>query len=141
MPTINDNFAISSKYISIVYVRSQGPGGQNVNKVNTKAQLTFDLKNCPILSEAVKKRLAVLAGRRITNQGKLIVRSDRYRQQKRNRQECLDRLGTLIRKALIPGKKRRATKPTQSSIKRRLDDKRQHSKTKSLRKRVDTQEG
>jgi len=140
MLRINDTINIDSEHIRISYVRSRGPGGQNVNKVNTQAQLCFDLKACQGLKPSVKKRLIALAGRRMTNQGTLILRSDRFREQKRNRRECLRRLRQLIEKALICPKKRRDTKPTAASKRKRLADKRRRSLTKSLRGKVSAED-
>ena len=135
MLQINDRITISAQYIHVAYVRSSGPGGQNVNKVSTRAQLRFDLADYPDLTAAVKKRLAVLAGRRLTKEHTLVLESDRFRDQLRNRRECLDRLRRLILQALITPKKRRATKPTLASKRRRLAEKRRRSETKSLRRK------
>jgi len=140
MLKINEKISISEQYITINYVRSRGPGGQNVNKVNTRAQLSFDLGNCPELSAAVKKRLQKLAGSRVTIDNRLIIQSDCYRLQNRNRRECLDRLRKLISKALIVPKKRRPTQPTQASKRKRLADKKHHSGIKSLRSRVTSED-
>ena len=140
MLQINDKIAIEDDYIRLTYVRSAGPGGQNVNKLNTKAQLVFNLCACPTLTASVKKRLARLAGKRMTNAGILIIKSDRFRHQQRNRQECLNRLRLLIRKALITPKKRRPTTPTPASKRRRRAEKQRRSQTKSLRTRVNLSE-
>lgn len=140
MLPINDKIIIADKHLRVSFVRSRGPGGQNVNKVNTRCQLTFDLLGCQVLDSAVKKRLALLAGRRLTDKGTLIIQSDRFRQQNRNRQQCLDRLRLLIQKALIPPKKRRPTKPTAASKRKRLEDKRRRSRQKSLRGKISLEE-
>lgn len=140
MLTINDNITIDSRYLQINFVRSRGPGGQNVNKVNTRAQLTFDLNRCSDIGLAAKTRLARLAGRRLTADGKIIIQSDRFREQSRNRQECLDRLRRLIQKALTPPKKRRPTKPTAASKRKRRYDKIHRSKIKSLRRKVEQEQ-
>ena len=136
MLRINDQINIDDEYLRVTFVRSRGPGGQNVNKVNTRAQLVFDLEACPVLGPAVKKRLARLAGRRLTDKGTLIIHSDRFRRQNRNRTECLDRLRLLIKKALVTPKKRRPTPPTAAAQRQRLDDKRRRSRIKSLRRRI-----
>ncbi len=136
MLQVNDTIRIDERYIAISYVRSRGPGGQNVNKLNTRAQLVFDLKECTDLTSAVKERLKQLAGRRMTADGRLILQSDRYRHQGRNRQECLDRLRRLIRKALQPPKRRIPTKPSRAAKEKRLADKKHRSKVKNLRGRV-----
>ena len=136
MLKVDDTIRIDGRYIAMTYVRSRGPGGQNVNKLNTRAQLVFDLKGCTDLGSAVKERLQVLAGRRMTADGRMIMQSDRYRHQGRNRQECLDRLRRLIRKALQPPKPRIPTKPSRAAKEKRLADKKHRSKVKNLRGRV-----
>ena len=140
MLPINDKIIIDDELLRVSFVRSRGPGGQNVNKVNTRCQLTFDLHGCQVLNSAVKKRLASLAGRRLTDKGTLIIQSDRFRRQNRNRQQCLDRLRRLIQKALIPPKKRRPTKPTAASKRKRLEDKHRRSRLKSLRGKISLDE-
>ena len=136
MLEINRKITITADYIHITYVRSRGPGGQNVNKVNTQAQLAFDLDACDALSNAAKKRLRDIAGTRVNSQGKLLIRSDRFRRQKRKRQECLDRLRRMIEKALVPPIKRIGTKPTAASKRKRLADKRRRGLAKSQRGKV-----
>ena len=133
---INENLAIPDQYLRISYVRSQGPGGQNVNKVNTCAELTFDLANACELSPAVKRRLGALAGRRLTAEGKIIMRSDRHREQSRNRDEVLDRLTRLIRAALVRPKVRKPSKPTRASREKRLQLKREKSDKKRQRRSI-----
>jgi ribosome-associated protein len=133
MMQINDTIFIDEKLIRIKFVRSRGPGGQNVNKVNTRAQLSFDLKHCDSIPPAAKNRLKQMAGTRLTSQEIIIIESDRHREQIRNRQECTSRLQVLIRKALIRPKKRIPTKPTKASKQRRLDNKKQRGQIKSQR--------
>jgi len=133
---INENIAITQKYIRISFIRSRGPGGQNVNKVNTRAQLIFDLSGCPELPALAKKRLAHIAGRRLTSRGQIIIESDRFREQNRNRLEALSRLKALIRQSLVKPKPRIPTRPTKASKQRRLRDKQHRSHNKSLRKNV-----
>ncbi len=130
---INDKITIPEEFIRVTYIRSSGPGGQNVNKVNTRAQLTFDLDRCEILAAPVRHRLKVLAGKRYTKSGSIQMESDRHRHQARNLQDVLCRLRHLINQALIPPKKRRPTKPTRTSIQKRLDRKKQHSQLKTQR--------
>jgi len=136
MLQVDDEIRIAEGSITIGYVRSRGPGGQNVNKLNTRSQLVFDLKGCTDLAPAVKKRLAALAGRRMTTDGRLVMQSDRYRHQGRNRQECLDRLRRLIRKALQPPKPRIPTQPSRAAKEKRLSDKKRRGQVKSLRGKV-----
>ena len=136
MLQINEKITISREYIKINFIRSRGPGGQNVNKVNTRAQLTFDMKCCLEIPAAAKKRLAVLAGRRLTNQDTIIIESDRFRRQKDNRREVLYRLRRLIRQALVRPKPRRPTQPTTASKRKKQEDKQHRSRIKSWRKSV-----
>jgi ribosome-associated protein len=140
MLVINPQLTIERRFVRVGYVRSRGPGGQNVNKVNTRAQLRFDLKECKQLSRGVKQRLKTLAGRRLTREGIIVIESDRFREQKQNRQECLERLRKMITKALVRPKKRIPTKPTASSKKKRLADKKHRSRLKSYRGRVKNDE-
>ena len=140
MLRINENIVINDHYLQVSYVRSRGPGGQNVNKVNTCCQLSFDLRNCPVLTAAVKNRCISLAGRRMTNQGVMIIQSDRFRRQIRNRTDCFERLSRLICKALIPPTPRRPTKPSAASKRKRLEGKQHRSKTKNLRRKVSQDE-
>lgn len=140
MLKVDDAIRIDERFIKIAYVRSRGPGGQNVNKLNTRAQLIFHLNDCTDLSAAVKERLEVLAGRRMTTDGRLVMQSDRHRHQGRNRQECLDRLRRLILKALQPPKPRIPTKPSRAAKEKRLSDKKRRGQIKSLRGKVKMEE-
>jgi ribosome-associated protein len=118
------------------FVRASGPGGQNVNKVATAAQLRFDLAGTVALSPSVKARLRVLAGRRIGADGTLLINARNQRTQEGNRREALERLQDLISRASVEPKTRRATRPTFGSKQRRLDGKTQHKRLKQLRSRV-----
>ena len=118
------------------FVRASGPGGQKVNKVSTAVQLRFDVGRSPSLPAEVRDRLLRMGGRRITDDGVLIIDARRYRTQQRNRQDAMERLIALIRRAARRPKKRRKTKPTLASKKRRLDSKRRRSQTKDLRRPV-----
>ena len=115
------------------FVRSSGPGGQNVNKVATAVQLRFNVKSSASLPEEVRERLIRIAGNRITEEGDLMIDARRFRTQDRNRQDARDRLVALIRKAAIRPKKRIKTRPTFSSKKRRLETKRRRAGVKRLR--------
>ena len=133
MIRITHSISLDEREIEENFVRSAGPGGQNVNKLATAVQLRFDLRQSLALPPDVRARLARLAGRRLTNEGVLIIIAQRHRTQERNRQEARERLVELIRRAAAPPKPRHATKPTAASKRRRLDTKVRHSRLKRLR--------
>ena len=124
---------IPDSELSISFVRGSGPGGQNVNKVATAAQLRFDLAGSPSLSHAVKMRMRPLSGRRLTDEGALLIIARNHRTQEGNRREALERLADIIRQALVPPKPRKATRPTRASKERRLDSKARRQRTKRNR--------
>ena len=122
------------------FVRASGPGGQNINKVATAAQLRFDLAGTVSLEPAVKARLRALAGRRVTEDGALVIIARNQRTQEGNRREALQRLTLLVRRAMVAPKVRRATQPTRASQERRLEGKSRRRATKGLRGKVRWQE-
>ena len=119
------------------FIASAGPGGQNVNKVATAVQLRFDAAHCPALSPAVLRRLATLAGRRMTNEGVIVIAASRFRTQERNRADARERLAELIRAAAEPPAFRVKTRPTLASKRRRLDAKTSRAAVKRGRARPD----
>jgi ribosome-associated protein len=134
MIRIAPSIAIDEREIKETFVRSSGPGGQNVNKVATAVQLRFDVARSPSLPDGVRARLRRLAGKRMTEEGILVIDARRYRTQDRNRQDARDRLAALILKAAQSPKPRRKTLPTVASQRRRLEEKRRRTETKRLRK-------
>jgi ribosome-associated protein len=134
MIVVTQNIALDEREIQQEFIRSAGPGGQNINKVATAVQLRFDVQNSPSLPEDVRQRLIRLAGKQITDDGVLIITARQHRTQDQNRQEAVDRLVEMIRRAAIPPKARHKTKPTGASKLKRLDSKRRHSEIKRSRR-------
>ncbi len=118
------------------FSRSQGPGGQHVNKTNSRAELRIDIQQTDFLAPAVAQRLRAHAGNRVTTAGELVVTSQRFREQNRNINDCLAKLSALLIKALDLPKTRRATQPTRASKTRRLERKKHRGATKKLRRKI-----
>ena len=136
MISITPAISINENEIKLAFIRSSGPGGQNVNKVATAVQLRFDAKNSPSLSDAVRVRLIRLSGEKMTKDGILVIRAGRFRTQERNRKDAVDRLIKLIRKASKPPKARIKPKPSKASKERMLAAKRHRSERKRTRRWV-----
>jgi ribosome-associated protein len=134
MLRVTATITIDPSELQEVFVRSSGPGGQNVNKLSTAVQLRFDVRRSPSLPEPVRQRLVRLAGSRLTGDGVLVITAERFRSQARNREDARQRLLALIREASIPPKQRRATKPPRASKLERREAKERRSRTKALRR-------
>ena len=134
MIRINHDIALDESEIEERFVRSSGPGGQNVNKVSTAVQLRFDAAGSPSLPDRVRSKLLRLAGARATSNGVIVITAERYRSQSRNRADAIERLTELILEAARPVKVRRATKPTRGSKERRLEEKKRRGDVKATRR-------
>ena len=137
MIRINSEIALEEREIEESFLRSPGPGGQNVNKLETAVQLRFDVRLSPSLPEPVRRRLERLAGRRLTGEGILVLTAHRHRTRERNRADALERLIELISKAAVPPVPRRPTRPTVASKRRRLEAKKRRGRNKQLRRQIE----
>jgi ribosome-associated protein len=135
MLEINEQIRIPDDEFQWSFVRAGGPGGQNVNKVASKAVLRWDVVGSSSVPADVKNRLTAQQRRRLTSEGKLVLNSQRFRDQEKNRQDCLDKLRDMLRQAATPPKRRKPTRPTRGSRTARLRDKRARSALKMGRRR------
>jgi ribosome-associated protein len=135
MLAVTSRITIPDDELRFTYVRSSGPGGQNVNKVNSKAVLRWPIAANTSVPHEVKSRFSARFGTRITVDGEVVISSDRYRDQGRNTQDCLDKLKEMLVSVAVPPKKRRPTKPSRASKERRLKAKTEHADKKKSRGR------
>ena len=136
MIRVTPDIVIHEKELTFEFVRSSGPGGQNVNKVATTVQLRFDVGASEGIPVAVKRRLKSLAGKRMTEDGVLIIKAGRFRKQDQNRQDAIERLVRLIKAAAVKPKKRIKTRPTKAAKERKLANKKHRGQLKQMRKKV-----
>jgi ribosome-associated protein len=134
MDESNDILRRCQRELTFDFIRAAGPGGQNVNKVATAVQLRFDVRASQVLPEAVKTRLIHLSGKRMTNDGVLVIEARRYRKQDQNRDDAITRFAALLRKSFEKPKQRRKTKPSAASREKRLLSKKKRSEVKQKRR-------
>jgi ribosome-associated protein len=131
---ISPRIQIAENELQFSFVRSSGPGGQNVNKLNTKAVLRWCVRQSPSLPDDVRQRFLVRYGKRITATGELVISSQRYREQGQNQRDCREKLGELVSAVAAPPKRRKPSRPTKASVQRRRTKKHAHSQKKRERR-------
>jgi len=134
MVKITSSIQINDEEIELNFIRSPGPGGQNVNKVSSAVQLRFNVQSSASIPQDVKQRLIKLAGKRLSSEGVLIIEARQYRSQERNRQAAMERLEKLIQQACQPPRPRHKTRPSRAAILRRLETKRKRGEIKRMRR-------
>lgn len=138
---VSPTIQIPDDELKFSYARSSGPGGQNVNKVNSKATLKWAVAASAALNDEVRQRLLAQQARRITTEGEIVLSSERYRDQRRNVEDCLEKLREIVMTAAVRPKRRRATRPTKASKERRLKYKAERSSKKESRRKIDSRDG
>ena len=136
MIRVNSQIILNESELEFEFVLASGPGGQNVNKVSTAVQLRFNLAGSPSIPEEIKQRVGALARNQISKEGILILQSQEYRSQDRNRQKVMEKLIDLILRASVKPKKRRHTKPTKASVERRIETKKKQGQVKKQRRSI-----
>ena len=134
---VTDRISLAEDEMSEQFVRAPGPGGQNVNKLATAVQLRFDARGSRSLPDDVRTRLLELAGARATKHGEIIINAHRFRTRERNREDALERLVSLVRRATVVAKARKATRPSLASTRRQAEEKRRRAQLKRARRSLD----
>jgi ribosome-associated protein len=135
MLIVTDHLQVPLHEFAFTFARSSGPGGQNVNKVNSKATLRWNVRRSASLPKEVRDRFVARFGRRLTQEGEVLVVSQRYRDQGRNVDDCLEKLRAMLAEVAAPPRRRKPSRPTQSSRRRRLEQKRATSQRKASRRK------